>query len=139
MADIQVINGNMAAAIGAALCRPRYHRRLSHHPPDSHRGVSGRLRHRRQAGQQRQRGGERAVRHERCHRASLAGSRVFTASASQGLSLMYEPYFRASTLRLPVVMAVANREMISPQTLWGGPQDSLTVRDAGWLQDLCGG
>lgn len=59
---------------------------------------------------------------------------MFTASASQGLSLMYEPYFRASTLRLPVVMAVANREMISPQTLWGGPQDSLTVRDAGWLQ-----
>lgn len=54
--------------------------------------------------------------------ASPAGSCVFTASASQGLSLMYEPYFRASTLRLPVVMAVANREMISPQTLWGGPR-----------------
>lgn len=66
--------------------------------------------------------------------ASLAGSRTFTATSSQGLSLMYEPYFRASTLRLPVVMAIANREMISPQTLWGGPQDSLTVRDAGWLQ-----
>ena len=31
-------------------------------------------------------------------------------------------------------MAIANREMISPQTLWGGPQDALTVRDAGWLQ-----
>jgi len=66
--------------------------------------------------------------------ASLAGSRTFTATSSQGLSLMYEPYFRASTLRLPVVMAIANREMISPQTLWGGPQDALTVRDAGWLQ-----
>ncbi|HOD45655.1 MAG TPA: hypothetical protein PKL21_12300, partial [Anaerolineaceae bacterium] len=66
--------------------------------------------------------------------ASLAGSRTFTATSSQGLALMYEPYFRASTLRLPVVMAIANREMISPQTLWGGPQDSLTVRDAGWLQ-----
>lgn len=123
MADIQVINGNMAAAIGAALCRPDI---IAAYPitPDSHRGVSGRLRHRRQAGQQRQRGGERAVRHERCHRRVPGGSRVFTASASQGLSLMYEPYFRASTLRLPVVMAVANREMISPQTLWGGPQDS---------------
>lgn len=66
--------------------------------------------------------------------ASLAGSRTFTATASQGLALMYEPYFRVSTLRLPIVMAITNREMISPQTVWGGPQDSLTVRDAGWIQ-----
>lgn len=66
--------------------------------------------------------------------ASLAGSRTFTATASQGLALMYEPYFRASTLRLPIVMAIVNREMISPQSVWGGQQDSLSVRDAGWLQ-----
>ncbi|MCK9217328.1 MAG: phenylglyoxylate dehydrogenase [Firmicutes bacterium] len=66
--------------------------------------------------------------------ASLAGARTFTATSSQGLSLMYEPYFRASTLRLPIVMAIVNREMISPQTVWGGPQDSISVRDAGWLQ-----
>ncbi len=66
--------------------------------------------------------------------ASLAGSRTFTATSSQGLALMYEPYFRTPTLRLPVVMAIVNREMISPQTVWGGPQDSLTLRDAGWIQ-----
>jgi len=66
--------------------------------------------------------------------ASLAGGRTFTATSSQGLSLMYEPYFRTPTLRLPVVMAIVNREMISPQTVWGGPQDSLTLRDAGWIQ-----
>lgn len=65
---------------------------------------------------------------------SLAGSRSYTATSSQGLALMYEPYFRASTLRLPIVMNIVNREMISPQTVWGGPQDSLTLRDAGWLQ-----
>ena len=47
---------------------------------------------------------------------------------------MYEPYFRASTLRLPIVMAIVNREMISPQSVWGGQQDSMSVRDAGWLQ-----
>lgn len=69
--------------------------------------------------------------------ASLAGSRTFTATSSQGLALMYEPYFRAATLRLPVVMAIVNREMISPQTVWGGPQDSLTLRDAGWIQIYC--
>lgn len=66
--------------------------------------------------------------------ASLAGARTFTATSSQGLSLMYEPYFRASTLRLPIVMAIVNREMISPQTVWGGPQDSISVSNAGWLQ-----
>lgn len=66
--------------------------------------------------------------------ASLAGARTFTATASQGLALMYEPYFRASTLRLPIVMNIVDREMISPQSLWGGPQDSLTIRDAGWVQ-----
>lgn len=47
---------------------------------------------------------------------------------------MCEPYFRASTLRLPIVMAIVNREMISPQTVWGGPQDSISVSNAGWLQ-----
>lgn len=66
--------------------------------------------------------------------ASLAGARTFTATSSQGLALMYEPYFRASTMRLPIVMNIVNREMISPQSVWGGPQDSLTIRDAGWLQ-----
>ena len=66
--------------------------------------------------------------------ASLAGARTFTATSSQGLALMYEPYFRASTLRLPIIMNIVNREMISPQSVWGGPQDSLTVRDAGWIQ-----
>jgi len=66
--------------------------------------------------------------------ASLAGGRTFTATSSQGLALMYEPYFRTPTLRLPVVMAIVNREMISPQTVWGAPQDSLTLRDAGWIQ-----
>jgi pyruvate ferredoxin oxidoreductase alpha subunit/phenylglyoxylate dehydrogenase alpha subunit len=37
-------------------------------------------------------------------------------------------------MRLPIVMDIVNREMISPQSVWGGPQDSLTVRDAGWIQ-----
>ena len=31
-------------------------------------------------------------------------------------------------------MAIVNREMISPQSVWGGQQDSMSVRDAGWLQ-----
>ncbi len=68
------------------------------------------------------------------HGASLSGARTFTATSSQGLSLMYEPYFRTPTLRLPVVMCIVTREMISPQSVWGGQQDAVTVRDAGWIQ-----
>jgi pyruvate ferredoxin oxidoreductase alpha subunit/phenylglyoxylate dehydrogenase alpha subunit len=66
--------------------------------------------------------------------AALAGSRVFTATSSQGLALMYEPYIRTSTLRLPIVMCIVGREVISPQSVWGGQQDSITARDAGWIQ-----
>ncbi len=66
--------------------------------------------------------------------ACLAGARVFTGTSSQGLALMYEPYIRTSTLRLPIVMAIVTREVISPQSVWGGHQDAITVRDAGWIQ-----
>lgn len=134
MSQVQVINGNKAAAIGAAMCRPDI---IAAYPITPQTPIVEYLADFVADGSLDSSVSE--VESELSAMsvvtgASLAGSRVFTASASQGLALMYEPYFRASTLRLPVVMAVANREMISPQTLWGGPQDSLTVRDAGWLQ-----
>ena len=66
--------------------------------------------------------------------ATVAGGRTFTATSAQGLALMFEPYFRMSTLRLPMVMAIATREMTSPETVWSGQQDAVTVRDAGWIQ-----
>ena len=66
--------------------------------------------------------------------AAAGGGRVFTATSAQGLALMYEPYFRMSTLRLPMVMALATREMTSPETVWSGQQDAMSVRDAGWIQ-----
>ena len=134
MGEIQVLNGNRAAAIGAAMCRPDI---IAAYPITPQTPIVEYLADFVADGVLDSSVSE--VESELSAMsvvtgASLAGSRTFTASASQGLSLMYEPYFRASTLRLPIVMAVANREMISPQTLWGGPQDSLTVRDAGWLQ-----
>ena len=66
--------------------------------------------------------------------AVAGGGRVFTATSAQGLALMYEPYFRMSTLRMPMVMALATREMTSPETVWSGQQDAISVRDAGWIQ-----
>ena len=69
--------------------------------------------------------------------AAAAGGRVFTATAAQGLAFMYEPYFRMSTLRLPMVMAISTREMTSPETVWSGQQDAISVRDSGWIQVFC--
>ncbi|MDR1125056.1 MAG: phenylglyoxylate dehydrogenase [Deltaproteobacteria bacterium] len=66
--------------------------------------------------------------------AAAAGGRTFTATSAQGLALMYEPYFRMSTLRLPTVMGLATRDMMSPGTVWSGQQDAMSVRDAGWMQ-----
>ncbi len=68
------------------------------------------------------------------HGASIGGCRVFSGTSGQGLAYMYEPYIRTSTMRLPVVMCIVNREVISPTTVWGGPQDAITLRDAGWIQ-----
>jgi len=134
MPRIEVMNGNKAAATAAALCRPDV---IAAYPITPQTPVVEYLTQFAADGIIQSSMSE--VESELSAMsvvtgASLAGSRTFTATSSQGLALMYEPYFRASTLRLPIVMAIINREMISPQTLWGGPQDALTVRDAGWLQ-----
>lgn len=65
---------------------------------------------------------------------SAAGSRVFTASASQGLALMHEVLHMVSGMRLPVVMAVANRALSAPINIWNDHQDSMAARDTGWIQ-----
>ncbi len=65
---------------------------------------------------------------------SAAGSRVFTATASQGLALMHEVLHIVSGMRLPVVMAVANRALSAPINIWNDHQDSVSARDTGWIQ-----
>jgi pyruvate ferredoxin oxidoreductase alpha subunit len=66
--------------------------------------------------------------------ASGAGVRVFTATSSQGLAYMHEPVFAAAGMRVPIVMADANRALSSPINIWNDQQDSLSERDAGWIQ-----
>ena len=66
--------------------------------------------------------------------ASLAGGRVFTGTSGQGLAFMFEPYVRTAPLRLPIVMVIVTRDGITPQCVWGGQQDAITVRDGGWIQ-----
>lgn len=69
--------------------------------------------------------------------ACLAGARTYTATSGPGLAFMFEPYVRTPGLRLPMVVSLVNRDMLSPQCVWGGQQDVMTVRDAGWIQIFC--
>jgi len=69
--------------------------------------------------------------------ACLAGARTFTASCGQGLAFMFEPYYRTPPLRLPIVMSIVNRDGITPQSVWGGQQDAMTVKEVGWIQLYC--
>ena len=69
--------------------------------------------------------------------ACLAGARTFTATCGQGLAFMFEPYFRTPPLRLPIVMSIVTRDGITPQCVWGGHQDAMTVREVGWIQMYC--
>jgi pyruvate ferredoxin oxidoreductase alpha subunit len=68
---------------------------------------------------------------------SAAGGRTFSTTSSQGLALMHEVLFTAAGMRLPIVMCVANRALSAPLNIWCDQQDSVSERDAGWLQLYC--
>jgi len=69
-----------------------------------------------------------------CIGAAAAGARTYTATASQGLALMYEMLFVASSFRLPIVMSIANRALNSPLNIWNDMSDTMGARDCGWIQ-----
>jgi len=69
-----------------------------------------------------------------CLGASAAGSRVYSATSSQGLLLMAEVCFNVAGMRQPVVMSIANRAVGAPLSIWNDQQDSIALRDAGWFQ-----
>jgi pyruvate ferredoxin oxidoreductase alpha subunit len=72
-----------------------------------------------------------------CLGSAASGARTFTATAGQGLELMHEVVFVAASMRLPIVMAVANRALSSPLSVWGDHSDVMAVRDTGWIQIFC--
>ena len=72
-----------------------------------------------------------------CIGASAAGGRVATATAAQGLALMWEMLFIASGLRLPIVMGVANRALSAPLNIHGDHSDGMGARDCGWIHLYC--
>ncbi|MGI6129056.1 MAG: phenylglyoxylate dehydrogenase [bacterium] len=134
MSTTTALTGNEAAAIGAALSRPNI---IAAYPITPQSSVVEDLAKMHADGNIQADIIEVESEHSAMsviQGATLAGARTFTATSAQGLALMYEPYFRMSTLRLPMVMAIAGREMTSPETIWGGQQDTVSVREAGWLQ-----
>ncbi len=69
-----------------------------------------------------------------CLGSAAVGARTFTATAGQGLELMHEVLYVASSMRLPIVMAVADRALSAPLSVWGDHSDAMAVRDTGWIQ-----
>ena len=62
------------------------------------------------------------------------GVRSYTATSSQGLLYMAEVIFNIAGMRLPIVLTCANRAISAPINIWNDQQDSISLRDAGWIQ-----
>jgi len=69
-----------------------------------------------------------------CIGALSAGARAFTATSSHGLLYMAEQLHWTAGARLPMVMCVVNRAIGAPFNIWNDHQDSISQRDAGWIQ-----
>ncbi len=69
-----------------------------------------------------------------CLGAAAAGCRTFTATAGQGLEYMLEAVWIAASHRYPIVMAVCNRALSAPLSVWGDHSDVMSARDVGWIQ-----
>jgi len=66
--------------------------------------------------------------------ASAAGARAMTATAANGLALMWEIVYIAASTRLPIVMNVVNRALSGPINIHCDHSDSMGCRDSGWIQ-----
>lgn len=68
-----------------------------------------------------------------CIGAEAAGARAMTATSANGLSLMWEMIYIASSLRLPIVLNLVNRAVSGPLNIHSDHSDAMGVRDAGWI------
>jgi pyruvate ferredoxin oxidoreductase alpha subunit len=72
-----------------------------------------------------------------CLGAAAVGARTFTATGGPGLEYMHNVLYVASSMRLPVIMTVANRALSAPLSIWGDHSDAMGSRDTGWIQVFC--
>ena len=69
-----------------------------------------------------------------CIGAQAAGGRSMTATSAQGMALMWEMLYIASSYRLPITMATINRALSGPINIHCDHSDSMGARDSGWIQ-----
>jgi len=133
-ADIQILDGNHAAAHGAKLSRVQV---IAAYPITPQSPVTETL-------SEFVEGGHLnaeyiAVESEHsalavCTSASIVGARTFTATSSHGLAYMHEMLHWVAGTRLPVVLACVNRAIGAPWNVLNDQQDSISQRDTGWIQ-----
>ncbi len=66
--------------------------------------------------------------------AACSGARTMTATAANGLALMWEIVYIAASSRLPIVMPVMNRALSAPINIHCDHSDAMGARDSGWIQ-----
>ncbi len=135
--ETAIITGNEAMAIGAKLCRVQV---VAAYPITPQSQVTENLSDFVEKGHLKAE--YIAVESEHsalsvCIGASTVGARAFTATSANGLAYMCELIHWAAGARLPIVMGCVNRAMAAPWNVLNDQQDSMSQRDAGWLQLYC--
>jgi pyruvate/2-oxoacid:ferredoxin oxidoreductase alpha subunit len=135
--DVRVITGNEAAATAAALARVQV---VAAYPITPQSPVVEQLSRLVESGELKAEFVTVESEHSAltvCITASTVGARVFTATSSNGLAYMNEQVWWAAGARLPIVMGVVNRALAAPWNVLNDQQDSMSERDAGWIQLYC--
>jgi pyruvate ferredoxin oxidoreductase alpha subunit len=135
MARMSVIEGSMAVAEAAKVCRPAV---VSAYPitPQTHivEDISQMIADGDLQNCEYVRTESEFAAASMIQGAQAAGTRTFSATSSQGAVLMYEVLFSIAGMRLPCVIAMANRSVSSPLSIWNDHQDAISARDNGWIQ-----
>ncbi len=134
MSETQIITGNQAAAIAAKLCRVQV---VAAYPITPQSQVTETLSKFVENGELDAQYITVESEHSAlsvCIGASTVGARVFTATSANGLAYMCEQIHWMAGARLPGVMCCVNRAMAAPWNVLNDQQDSMSQRDAGWIQ-----
>jgi len=133
-ADIQILDGNQAAAEGAKLSRVQV---VAAYPITPQTPLTEALSEFVEKGELNAEyiavEGEHSAMAV-CTSASIVGARTFTGTSSHGLAYMHEMLHWAAGARLPVVLACVNRAIGAPWNVLNDQQDSISQRDTGWIQ-----
>jgi len=132
--EMRILTGNQALALAAKMCRVQV---VAAYPITPQSQVTETLSEYVESGELDARYVNVESEHSAlsvCIGASTVGARAFTATSANGLAYMCEQIHWAAGARLPIVMGCVNRAMAAPWNVLNDQQDSMSQRDAGWLQ-----